>query len=105
MNYSIIKNGVLKNFVIREIRDFEGNILGYAKYQHNGQVAGIMESAQKLTSILEQELGGWSNINSRIFATDESGKIKWAISPNFKHLAEIETDEAQNIWGFIQCSF
>lgn len=40
-----------------------------------------------------------SNIESRMCATDESGNPKWAVSPNFLHLAEVETDEASYIWG------
>ena len=40
-----------------------------------------------------------SNIESRLCATDASGKPKWAVSPNFLHLAEIGTEEASYIWG------
>jgi hypothetical protein len=40
-----------------------------------------------------------SNIESRMCATDASGRPKWAVSPNFLHLAEIGTDEASSIWG------
>jgi hypothetical protein len=45
-----------------------------------------------------------SNVESRIGATNASGKPKWIISPNFRHIAEIGTDQARYILGDIEAA-
>jgi len=87
------------NVVIRDIRDRDGCSLGRVTEPHDGTEQGIIASARAATDRMYVEYSTVSNIESRICATDGIGKPKWAVSPNFLHLAEIGTDEAYSIWG------
>jgi len=89
----------LRNIVVRDVRDRNGISLGTIVARHDGTVAGIIAAAQGVTDRMYADYPDASNIESRIGATDKTGKPKWSISPNFNHLAEIGTDEAANIWG------
>jgi hypothetical protein len=88
-----------RNIVVRDVRDRNGISLGTIVAPHDGTVAGIVAAAQVVTDRMYADYPDASNIESRIGATDKTGKPKWSISPNFNHLAEIGTDEAANIWG------
>lgn len=89
----------LANVVVRDVRDRDGLKLGRVVEPHNGTEAGIVAAAQKASDRMWVEYSDASNVESRICATDVSGRIRWAISPNFLHLAEVGTKEASYIWG------
>ncbi len=88
-----------RNIVVRDVRDRNGISLGTVVALHDGTAAGIVAAAQRVTDRMYADYPEASNIESRIGATDKTGKPKWSISPNFNHLAEIGTDEAAYIWG------
>jgi len=93
-----IKNRPL--LVIRDVRDKQGERIGPAYAPYDGTPEDAIEVAKAISDKLDEEFGpGWSNVNSRIVATGEDGRPKWSISPNFKHVAEVGTDEARYIWG------
>lgn len=78
------------NTVFREVRDFNGNVLGYIAEPHDGTEVGIMNAAKKLSAErIGERFPNASNAESRIRATDASGQPTWDVSPNFKHLTEI----------------
>jgi len=94
------------NIVVRDVRDRNGNRLGTIVEPHDSTEDGIIAAAQRANDRMYEEFSEASNIQSRIGATDATGRPKWSISPNFKHIAEIGTDEASYIWGNVrpQCS-
>ena len=87
------------NIVLREVRDRDGNRLGTVVEPHDGTPAGILAAAQRASRQMLIDYASASNIQSRIGATDVGGALTWSISPNFRHLAEVGTDEASYIWG------
>jgi hypothetical protein len=87
------------NVVIRDVRDRDGCKLGRVIESHDGTEDGVIAAARAATDRMYAEYSTVSNIESRICATDGSGKARWAVSPNFLHLAEIGTEEASCIWG------
>jgi hypothetical protein len=89
----------LSNVVVRDVRDREGRKLGRIIQPHNGTESGVITAAQTVTDRMYAEFSAASDIQSRICATDSSGNAKWAVSPNFLHLAEVGTDEARYIWS------
>jgi hypothetical protein len=91
----------IRNIVVRDVRDRNGMRLAALAAHHDGTAAGIVSTARRLTDRMYAEFPEASNIESRIAATDNVGKPNWVISPNFNHLAEIETDEAAFIWGYL----
>jgi hypothetical protein len=88
-----------RDVVVRDVRDRNGNKLGTMVEPHDSTEAGVIAAAQRATDRMFAKYPEASNIQSRIGATDATGRPKWSISPNFKHLAEIGTDEASYIWG------
>lgn len=88
-----------RNVVVRDIRDRNGDRIGTIIERHDGSEAGVIAAAKRATERMYAEYSLASNIQSRIGATDSTGKPKWSISPNFQHLAELGTDEAKYIWG------
>lgn len=95
-----------RNIVVRDVRDRNGNRLGTIVEPHDSTEDGIIAAAQRANDRMYEEFSEASNIQSRIGATDATGRPKWSISPNFKHIAEIGTDEAAYIWGNVrlQCN-
>jgi len=85
--------------VVRDVRDRNGNKLGLIVEPHDTTERGIIAAARRATDRMYAEYPEASNIQSRIGATDPTGRPKWSISPNFERLAEIGTDEAAYIWG------
>lgn len=85
--------------VVRDVRDRNSFRLGKLTEPHDGTEAGIVAAARTLTERMFSEYFDASNVESRMGATDDAGNLKWAISPNFAHIAEIGTDEASYIWG------
>jgi len=88
-----------RNIIIRDVRDRTGIRLTTITARHDGTAAGIVGAARCLTDRMYTDFPEASNIESRILATDDAGKPKWIISPNFNHLAELGTDDAAYIWG------
>ena len=89
----------LTNVVIRDVRDRDGRKLGRLIEPYDGTESGVIAAAQRISDRMFVEYSDASNIESRLCATDASGKPKWAVSPNFLHIAEVGTDEASYIWG------
>jgi len=87
------------NIVVREVRDRDGNRLGTVVEPHDGTPAGILAAARRASGQMFINYASASNIQSRIGATDVDGAPRWSISPNFRHLAEVGTDEARYTWG------
>jgi hypothetical protein len=88
-----------RNVVVRDVRDANGNKMGTVVEPHDATEAGVIAAAKRATDRMYAEYPEASNIESRLGATDASGRPKWSISPNFQHLAEIGTAEARYIWG------
>jgi hypothetical protein len=89
----------LTNVVVRDVRDRDGCKLGRVVEPHDGTERGVIAAAKTATDRMFSEYSTASNVESRICATDANGKLKWAVSPNFLHIAEVGTDEASYIWG------
>jgi len=90
------------NIVFRDVCDFDGNHFAIEMMKYDGTPENAVMIAEKLTQQISYKYGTeWSNIQSRIGATDEHGKPKYTISPNFRHIAEVDTKEARYIWGEI----
>lgn len=88
-----------RNVVVRDVRDHNGNKIGTIIEHHDGTEAGIITAARRATDRMYAEYPEASNIQSRIGATDGTGRPMWSVSPNFQHIAQIGTDEARYIWG------
>jgi hypothetical protein len=89
----------LSKVVVRDVRDRDGHRLGRIVKPHDGTEPGVIAAAQAATERMYTEFSTSSNVQSRICATDSTGNPKWAVSPNFLHLAEVGTEEALYIWG------
>jgi hypothetical protein len=87
------------NVVLRDVRDRSGNRLATLVEPHDGTENGVIAAAQRATDRMYAEYPEASNIQSLICATDAAGALKWSISPNFRHLAEVGTDDACDIWA------
>lgn len=85
--------------VIRDVCDSDGQRLDVLHAPYDGSVEDAVRVAENLTDLMYRCHEYASNIQSRILATDEYGRGKWAISPNFKHIAEAGTAEAAYIGG------
>src|SRR5207302_7848981 len=84
----------LRALVVRDVRDRNGNKLGLIVEPHDTTEDGIIAAAKRATDRMYAQYPEASNIESRIGATDATGRPRWSISPNFQHMAEIGTDEA-----------
>jgi len=86
--------------VVREVRGLEGEVLGYVHAAYDGSPEGAARVARGLGHEIDDRFGMvWSNVASRIGATDWQGHLCWVVSPNFAHVAEHGTREAAYIWG------
>jgi hypothetical protein len=88
-----------KLLVIREVCDSEGQRLDVLHAPYDGSVKDAMQIAEHITDLMHSYHQYASDIQSRILATDEYGRGKWAISPNVRHIAEAGTPEAAYISG------
>ena len=93
-----------KNLVIREVRDREGVRLGTVMEPYDSTVEGMIEAARVASERMFTVFPDSSNIQSRMCATDDAGKAKFSISPNFLHVAEVGTDEARYTLGHLSAS-
>ena len=89
----------LINMVVRDVRDRDACKLGRVTEPHDGTEFGVIAAARIATDRMYTEYSSASNVESRICATDAEGKLRWAVSPNFLHIAEVGTEEAAYIWG------
>lgn len=90
------------NIVFRELRTLSSNTpLGIAYAGHDGTVEDIQRTAKRVGAASYDRYGNdLGNMASQYWATGEDGQVKWAISPNFKHIAEITTKAAFEIAGW-----
>lgn len=91
------------DIVFREIRDFNGKVLGIETEKYDGTKEGARKAAATIESRLDEKYSDWSNVNSRIGATDKEGNPKYTVSPNLQNIKDVqsETDEARYTWGDI----
>jgi len=89
----------LTNVVVRDVRDRDGFKLGRVVEPHDGTEAGIVTADEQPRRECLLSTPRHRTSKSRICATDARGKIRWAVSPNFLHVADGGTDEASYIWG------
>ncbi len=85
--------------VLREVCDSAGQLLGVMHAPYDGSLADAVKVAESISELMYLSFPDASNIQSRIGATDEAGRGKWVISPNFLHVAEVGTSEAAYIYG------
>ena len=97
MNDLIKSKTLPPNHVIYRIRDYSGELIEIQMQSYNGTLENMASRMSNLQS--QWAFGEYSGVNSQSFATDENGILKWVISPNCKHIAEIETKEARYILG------
>jgi len=90
-----------KNHVVYRMRDHSGRLTGIKAQPYDGTLEDMMDQMSNLQSKWEFLRDDVSGINSQNFATDENGQLKWVISPNCLHVAEIGTKEARYILGDI----
>jgi hypothetical protein len=76
------------NTVIREVCDRSAEKMGYVHGAYDGTPEDMVRVAQEITEQMFSEYNDASNSESRIFATDETGKLRWRVSPNFQHVVE-----------------
>ncbi|MCL4198915.1 MAG: hypothetical protein KJZ69_15615 [Phycisphaerales bacterium] len=77
------------NVVIREACDRDGIVLGHLVASHDGTPEGIVAAARRATQRMFDAFTDASNVNSRIIATDASGRPRWGVSPNFQVIEEL----------------
>jgi len=77
------------NVVIREACDRDGIVLGHLVASHDGTPEGIVAAARRATQRMFDAFADVSNVNSRIIATDASGRPRWSVSPNFAVIEEL----------------
>ena len=70
----------LTNVVVRDVRDRDGHKLGRLIEPHDGTESGVIAAAQRISDRMFAEYSDSSNIESRLCATDASGKPKWAVT-------------------------
>lgn len=85
--------------VFREVCDWYGDRLGILHAPYDGTVEDALRVAEMLTEYMYGAYPEARNGGSRIGATDEHGRAKWVIAPNFKTVAEAGTSEAAYIGG------
>lgn len=92
------------NVVFREVRDNDGNVLGWVQKPYDGSKAGARKAAEEISDEMFNRYEDASNIQSRIGATDGEAKPKYTVSPNFKNVndVEAETAAAKYTWGDIE---
>lgn len=88
------------NTVFREARGLnDQRLLGVFTARYDGTQQGAIEAAQEVSRQMFAEFPDAGNMVSRMGATDEDGRAKWMISPNFAHLPHVSTQEAREL-GF-----
>ncbi|MCL4198841.1 MAG: hypothetical protein KJZ69_15245 [Phycisphaerales bacterium] len=89
-NRTARRNGAgAPNVVIREACDRDGVVLGHLVASHDGTPEGIVAAARRATARMFDAFADACNLNSRIIATDGSGRPRWSVSPNFAVIEEL----------------
>lgn len=91
----------MSSVVFRQAMDDQSNFLGYVYEKYDGTKEDARRVAAKITEKMYNIFPDVSNMASRIGATDENGNPKFTISPNFKHVRDVNDEEAEArfIWG------
>jgi len=86
--------------VFRELRDYNGVLIGYAFKKYDGTRKGAVAAAKEISK-RANKVTQFSNIASRIGSTDAEGSPKFVISPNYAHVSDVhtETNDARYTWG------
>ena len=87
-----------RNVVVRDVRDGQANRLAIIVERYDGTEVGLIEASRRATARMHEMHPEASDIQSRIAATDLTGTVRWSVSPNLLHIAEMGTDEAEFIW-------
>lgn len=98
MEQLTISKKLPSNHVVIRVRDHDGEVIDIISQPHDGLPENIMNRMSNLQSQLYW-MNDVSNLNSQNFATDENGQLRWIISPNCLHMAEVGTKEARYILG------
>jgi len=77
------------NVVIREACDRDGVVLGHLVASHDGTPEGLVAAARRATARMFDAFADACNVNSRIIATDGSGRPRWSVSPNLAVIEEL----------------
>jgi len=83
--------------VFRDVCGMYGERFGIIHAPYDGTIEDALRVAEVLTEYMYSAYPEARNGESRIRATDEHGRGKWIISPNFLHVAEVGTPEAAYI--------
>lgn len=90
------------NSAFIKVVNYDGNTTGFVVFPHDGTIEGI-KKASKAADVYANQNFAWKdefyNAESQRGATDETGKLKWVVSPNAAHVAESTTPEAAYILG------
>lgn len=90
------------NVAFVKVVNYDGVTQGYVTVPYDGTPEGAVAALAKAQQHASDNFA-WKdeyyNTESQNGATDESGKLKWVISPNRLHLAEPTTSEARYILG------
>ncbi len=84
--------GGAPNIVIREACDRDGVVLGHLVASHDGTPDGLVAAARRATQRMFAAFADACNVNSRIIATDGSGRPRWSLSPNFALIEELAAE-------------
>ncbi len=89
-NRTARRNGAgAPNVVIREACDRDGVVLGHLVASHDGTPEGLVAAARRATQRMFDAFADACNVNSRIIATDATGRPRWRVSPNLAVIDEL----------------
>lgn len=87
-----------------KVVDYDGRTRGFVVFKHDGTPEGIRK-AHKLADAYVNQNFAWKdefyNTDSQRGATDETGQLKWVISPNGK-MSEVGTPDAAYALGDVK---
>jgi hypothetical protein len=89
---------LLPSSIVVLARDYAGRRLGVVVEPHDGTADGIRAAAGRAQAFADLALDA-SHVQSLIAATDETGTLRWIVSPNLVHVAMAGTTEARDIYG------
>ena len=88
-----------KSMVIRDVCDHHGNHIATLIHRYDGTpdiAAAAAEAIDRHMSLYYPEA---SDVKSRIVATDETGQVRWAISPDGKRVEAVRDEESNDTEG------
>ena len=89
MQFTLVPTTVPANLVIRQVCDSDAVCQGYESMRYDGTPEDAIRVAEIVSNRVFEKYEDASNIQSAIIATNENGKPRWAIWPNFKGMEEI----------------